>query len=191
MKNAVKKIAYGLLALAMFGLAACGGYTTVNLGGSVNGLVTSGLVIANADQTLAVAKDATVYVFPNKIDDHGSFAITIQTQPPRLTCLVSGGTGVTTGIPITTANIYCSFNSYTVGGTITGLTSEGLSVTNGADNLAIAGNSSIFTMAQPVIDGAVYGLAILSQPAGQKCTLKNGTSTMGSAPVTNIAITCI
>ena len=191
MKNAVKKTAYLFTSLLALFLVACGGYTTVNLGGSVNGLITSGLVIANAGQTMTVPINATSYVFPTKIDDHGSYAITIQAQPPRLTCIVSGSAVVTTGNAINSANIYCSLNSYAVGGTITGLTNEGLSLTNGADNLTIAGNTSIFTMPLPVADGTVFGVAILSQPAGQTCTLKNGTSTMGAAAVTNIAITCI
>ncbi len=191
MKNAVKKTGYLFASLLTLTLLACGGYTTVNLGGAVSGLITSGLVISNAGQSLAVPINATTYVFPKQIDDHGTYAITIDAQPPRLTCMISGAAGTTTGIAINTANIYCSLNAYTVGGSITGLTSEGLSLTNGADNLTIAGSTSLFTMPTPVSDGSVYGVAILSQPAGQTCTLKNGTSTMGSAAVTNIAITCI
>ena len=44
-------------------------------------------------------------------------------------------------------------------------------------------------MAKVPQDG-VYGLAILTQPAGQTCTIANASGIMGAAAISNVAITC-
>lgn len=190
MKNSLMKWRLGAALALLVGLAACGGYTKVNLGGSVSGLVTSGLVLINGTDTVTVPANATSYVFPAQIDDHGKFAVTIQSQPARYTCFVSGGSGLATGIPITSANVICNVNTYSVGGSVTGLTSTGLTLVNGSDNLAINPATITFTFANNVADGTVYGVTVLTQPTGQICTISNGTATMGAAPVTNIAVNC-
>lgn len=190
MKKLLKKprvfVALSLLAA----LAACGGYTTVTVGGSVSGLVTSGLVLAMDGVSLSVPVSATSYVFPNQIDSHGRYAVSVKTQPPRLTCYVAGGSGLATGIAISTANVICTVNVFTVGGTITGLTGSGLQLTNGSDNLTIDAGATTFKFAQPVPDDGVYGVAVLTQPGGQFCTVKNGTATIKSAAVDNIEVSC-
>lgn len=190
MKNSVMKWRLGTAAVLLVALAACGGYTTVNLGGTVSGLVTSGLILANGGATVTVPANATSYVFPAQIDDHGKFSVTVQSQPARYTCFVSGGTGLATGIPITSANVICNVNTYSVGGSVSGLRSTGLTLVNGSDNLLIDPAKTSFTFANYVADGTVYGVTVLTQPAGQICTVSNGTATMGAAAVTNIAVNC-
>jgi hypothetical protein len=193
MKNSVMKWrACAALAL-LAALAACGGYTAVNLGGSVTGLVTSGLILANGDATVTVPANATTYVFPSQIDDHGRFNVVIKQQPARYTCFMSNGSGLATGIPITSANVFCNVNTYTVRGTISGLTASGLVLVNGEDKLAIDSTASEFTFVTKVSDGSVYGIAVLEQPSNpskQTCTVTNGTAFMGSANVTNVEVLC-
>ncbi|MFD2272237.1 hypothetical protein ACFS07_16625 [Undibacterium arcticum] len=50
--------ALSLLALTVI-LSACGGYTTVDLGGSASGVTRDGLVLVNAGKTVAVPVNAT------------------------------------------------------------------------------------------------------------------------------------
>ncbi len=190
MTKLLKQWRIGAALALLVGLAACGGYTKVNLGGSVSGLVTSGLVLINGTDTVTVPANATSYVFPAQIDDHGKFAVAIQSQPARYTCFVSGGTGLATGIPITSANVICNVNTFTVGGTITGLSSSGLTLVNGSDNLTIDAAATSFTFANNVADGSVYGVTVLTQPTGQICTVSNGTATMTGAGVDNISVSC-
>lgn len=177
------------LALSL-AVAACGGYTTVSLGGQVVGLTVDGLVLANGDDTVAVPANASTYNFPAQIDAHGSFNVTVKTQPPRLTCIVLNPTGAATGVAITYANVVCSPNTYALGGTVSGLTTDGLVLTNGSNQAAIAANATSFVFPTRVADGSVYGVAVLTQPAGKTCTVANGTGTMGAADVTNIQVTC-
>jgi RNase P/RNase MRP subunit p29 len=175
---------------AAAGIAACGGYTTVTLGGSVSGLTVDGLVLANGGNTYAVPANATTYTFPDEIDSRGAYEVTVQSSPAHYTCAVVGGKGTATGVAVSSANVVCGINSYTVGGAVAGLTAGGLVLTNGSDTLTVAANSTTFTMPTKVAYGAVYGIAVLTQPTGQTCTVSNGTAVMGEANVTNIQVTC-
>ncbi|EGF33141.1 hypothetical protein IMCC9480_1082 [Oxalobacteraceae bacterium IMCC9480] len=175
-------------------LAACGGYTTVNLGGAVAGLTTDGLVLANGtSSTVSIPANATIYTFPNQIDVNASYAITVQTQPARLTCGVTNSIGSASGIAITTANVVCVPNKYLLGGTIANLSGAGLVLTNGSDTVSPAAGAQSFTLPTTVADGTVYGVAVLTQPAGQTCSVVAGTGTavMGAGAVTSVQVSCV
>ena len=173
------------------GLSACGGYTTVPLGGKVTGLTSDGLVLANGNSTVAVPANATSYTFPDQIGDQSEYTVTVQKQPARLTCSLVNATSRATGIPIDWVNVSCVPNTYTLGGSITGLTVNGLELVNGSDTVSVSAGSTSFVFPTPVADGAVYGVAVLSQPPGLTCSVVNGTAVMGSANVTNVQVNCM
>lgn len=177
------------LALAT-GLAACGGYTSVSLGGSIFGLTTDGLILANGTDTVTVAANSTTYKFPQQIGNYASYAVTIKQQPSRLTCVLGNNTGTASGVDITYVNVTCSQNTYALGGTVANLTGSGLKLTNGSDTLDVAAGATTFTFANKVADGSVYGVAVLQQPTGQTCAVANGTAVMGGADVTSVQVTC-
>lgn len=173
------------------GMTACGGYTTVSLGGAVSGLTVDGLVLANGGNTYAVPANATSYTFPQEIDSRGNYDVTVQASPAHYTCVVLNGKGAATGVAITSVDVICTINSYSIGGTITGLTTNGLVLNNGSDTLTVAANSTTFTMPRGVAYGATYSVNVLPPPpTGQTCTVTNGTGTMGEANVTNIEVNC-
>jgi hypothetical protein len=97
----------------------------------------------------------------------------------------SSGTPADTPTPTPTAQ------TYTIGGSVSGLTGTGLVLQDsGGDNLSIASGASVFTFATPVATSAAYAVTVLTQPANQTCTVANGSGTVAAANVTNIAITC-
>jgi hypothetical protein len=64
--------------------------------------------------------------------------------------------------------------TYTVGGTVSGLTSTGLVLqNNNASDLAVAANGA-FTFATPVAVGASYSVTVKTQPSGQTCSVGKG-----------------
>ena len=80
--------------------------------------------------------------------------------------------------------------THTLGGTVSGLTGAGLVLQNGAgNNLAVAAGGA-FTFATPVADNAPYNVGVQTQPAGQTCTVQNGSGT-ASAAVTNVVVACV
>lgn len=81
--------------------------------------------------------------------------------------------------------------SYTVGGTISGLTSDGLVLANSIGNtLAVAAGSTQFTLPGSLISGSPYAVTIQQQPLHQKCSISAGTGTIGAANVSNVAVAC-
>ena len=83
--------------------------------------------------------------------------------------------------------------TYTVGGTITGLTASGGVVlrNNGGDDLTLT-HDGPFTFAKPGAQGAGYSVTVLSaQRPFQSCSVSAGSGTFAGANVTSVAVSCI
>ena len=79
--------------------------------------------------------------------------------------------------------------TYTIGGTVSGLTGTVILQNNSGDSLSVAANGS-FTFATPLADGATYNVTVRTNPSGQTCTVANGTGTVHAANVTSVSVTC-
>ena len=170
---------------------------TRTIGGTVSGLAGSGLVLslsAGSTQTLGVNANGS-FAFASPITDSVAYAVTVQTQPssPSQSCSVSSGTGAAGSANVTNVSVTCSTNSYTVGGTVSGLSGSGLvlSLNSGAQTLPVNANGSA-TFPTALASGAAYTVTVGAQPSGpaQTCTVANGSGTVGAANVTSISITC-
>jgi len=83
-----------------------------------------------------------------------------------------------------------SGTTYTVGGTVSGLSGSGLVLRlNGTSNLPVAANGP-FTFADGLATGTPYAVTVGTQPGNQTCTVSNGSGTIGSGNVSNVAVTC-
>jgi subtilisin-like proprotein convertase family protein len=82
--------------------------------------------------------------------------------------------------------------TYTVGGNVSGVSGAGLvlSLNSGAQSLPISASGS-FTFPTGLASGAAYAVTVGTQPSGLTCTVANGSGTIGSANVTNVAVSCI
>jgi hypothetical protein len=193
------------LALAL-ALSACGGKasfditgTFIDAQGNLKPLANPGLVLANGGDTVAVPVGATSFKFPNSISYGTEYNILVQKQPDHMTCNVLGGSGSAGRLVSITATVNCTQNSYTIGGTVTGITGDAtVTLTNGSTGGTVTLNkdSSTFTFQVPVFDGQSYGVTVYTitpdttTPANLACTVANGTDVMGTAPRTNIVVTC-
>ncbi len=93
---------------------------------------------------------------------------------------------------VSDVSIACSDITFTVGGTVSGLTG-GSVVTlknNGGDALPVAANGA-FTFATPMTFGSSYAVTVGTQPAAQTCTVTNGTGSNIAAAVNNVQIACV
>src|SRR5207237_1422033 len=79
--------------------------------------------------------------------------------------------------------------TYSVGGTVSGLSGTVVLQDNGGDNLSVAANGS-FTFATKLASGSAYSVTVLTQPSGQTCAVTAGTGTIASANVTSVAVAC-
>lgn len=192
-------------------LSACGGKAQYTVQGSVSGLTVDGLQLSNGGNTIDVPKGASSFAFPQQIDYGTEYDITITRNPDYFTCGVSGGTGSAGYTVSIGAAVRCDPNSYTVGGTYSGLVSVEKTVpTDGTTptdvpNLVTLINGSgaqvqissataasgTFTAAS-LTNGEVYSISILTQPKNLTCTLTNQNGVI-RAPnsVTNLTLTCV
>lgn len=82
--------------------------------------------------------------------------------------------------------------TYTVGGTVSGLTLAGetVSVTLvGLQTLDLMNGSYSFS-AYPLAIGTMYQVTATASSGGKNCTVANGTGTVGTTNVTNVDVTC-
>jgi hypothetical protein len=82
-----------------------------------------------------------------------------------------------------------SAGTYTVGGTVSGLSGTVVLQDNGGDNLSVSSNGP-FTFSTSLSDGTAYNVTVQTGPAGQNCTVSSGSGTVASANITNVTITC-
>ncbi len=163
------------------------------IGGSVVGLTATGLVLQdNGTDVLPITQNGS-FTFKIPITGGGAYSVTIKTQPTGSLqpCSVSSGTGTATG-NVNNILVTCG-NTFTIGGTVSGLQGSGLVLLdNGGDNLAIGGSGNInFTFATPLAGGTAYAVTILTQPSnpGQTCSVSNGTGT-ATGPISNVQVVC-
>ncbi len=161
-----------------------------SLGGSISGLTTAGLVLANGTGTLTVAANATSFTMPAAVAYGSLYAVTVQTQPTGLTCTVSLGAGTMPAMAVTNVAVVCADKSYLLGGSISGLTASGLMLANGSDTLTVNANATSFTMPATVAYGSQYAVTVQTQPTGLTCTVSNGTGAMPAGPLTSVTVTC-
>ena len=116
--------------------------------------------------------------------------MTVKTNPTGQSCTVSNGSGTVGSANVTSVAVSCAnAASYTIGGTVSGLSGTVVLQDNSADDLSVSANGT-FTFATSVVSGASYSVTVKTNPAGQACTVSNGSGTVGSANVTNVAVSC-
>jgi len=167
--------------------------STFTIGGTVTGLLGSGLVFQNnGGDDLAIGGDGN-FTFSTRIASGATFAVTVLTQPsaPTQTCTVSGGTATVGAGNVTSVAINCTTNRYTIGGTISGLVGTVTLQNNGSDNLDLTSNGT-FALSTSLPSGTTYAVTVKTQPTlpSQTCTMTAGAGTVTSANITNVVVTC-
>jgi hypothetical protein len=82
--------------------------------------------------------------------------------------------------------------SYTVGGTVSGLSGSGLVLQNNDGNdLSVSGNGS-FAFSTAIVNGTNYAVSVKTQPSNptQTCAVSNPSGTISGSNVTNAVVTC-
>ncbi|MGC3979697.1 MAG: kelch repeat-containing protein [Steroidobacteraceae bacterium] len=169
-------------------VVACAG-RDFTLGGTVSGLISSGLVLAYGGELLNLSANATSFQFATPATFASSYSVTVAVQPAGMTCSVSAGTGTIPAANVTNVAVVCSAQSYNVGGNIAGLTRAGLVLANGSDTLSISTNATSFTL-PAVAYGASYSVTVTTQPTNMTCSVSHGSGTMPAAAVVDVDVTC-
>jgi hypothetical protein len=182
------------LAIAL-SLAGCGGKASFPVNGAILGLSYPGLVLSTNGMTLPVNPPATTFSFPNSLSYGDVYEVTPSTQPLHQNCTVANGKDTAGRLAAINVTVVCNLNQYTIGGSITGLKSTGLTLTNGSNGgtVTATADATTFTFSSNLVPYSVsYGVAVLTQPLTETCSVsQNGTGIMGDAAVNDIVVTCV
>jgi hypothetical protein len=171
----------------------CASAATYSIGGTVSGLSSGASVklLDNNASPITVPANGT-FVFAAQLRSGAAYSASVATQPTGESCAVTQGSGTVGTAAVTTIQVACSvIPSYTVGGTVSGL-SSGASVgllDNGSSIVTVASNGA-FTFPAALDSGAAYAATVGTEPAGETCTLAGSTGNVASANITSIVVTC-
>ena len=164
---------------------------TYSVGGSLSGLSSGSVVLQdNGGDDLSVSANGP-FTFATKLASGAAYAVTVKTNPSGQTCSVSNGSGTVGSTNVTSVSVACTtVPTYSVGGSLSGLSSGSVVLQdNGGDDLSVSANGP-FTFATKLASGAAYAVTVKTNPSGQTCSVSNGSGTVGSANVTNVAVSC-
>ena len=166
------------------------------VGGTLTGLRGSGLELSlNALWSLEPTADGDITFRDGFLDDGTSFEVVLVNQPesPSQTCSLSGGEGVINGADIVDMRVTCQTNRFYVGGNVTGLVGQGLTLSlNGVGALAVEENGTFRFEDLTVEDGRLFEVTIESQPSepDQVCEISEGGGMVTAADVVDVVVTC-
>jgi hypothetical protein len=168
------------------------GASTYSVGGTVSGLTGTVILQNNAGDDLSLSSNGS-FIFATEMADSSAYAVTVSTQPTGQTCTVTNGSGTIAAADVTDVVVTCVTDvipTYSVGGTVSGLTGTVILQNNAADDLSLSSNGS-FTFATELADSSAYAVTISTQPTGQTCTVTNGSGTIAAADVTDVGVACV
>ena len=158
--------------------------------GGLSGLASGKFLtlLKNGADSLTLTADGD-FTFPAPLSSDASYQVTVAIQPAGQVCSVSNGSGSINGANVTNVSVTC-VNTYTVGGSITGLAASGLVLKLNATNLIVANGATSFKFATALTSGGSYVVNVGIQPVGYTCSVSGGTGNISSANITNVAVTC-
>jgi hypothetical protein len=163
--------------------------TNYSIGGALSGLIGTVVLTDNAADDLSLVANG-VFTFATALSSGATYNVTVATQPAGQTCTVSNGSGTVGSADVTNVSVTCANNTYSIGGTITGLSGTIELKNNDTDSVSRSINRG-FKFPTALASGATYNVTVATQPKRQTCVLKNGQGTVGTSDVTNILVTCV
>jgi uncharacterized repeat protein (TIGR03803 family) len=185
-----------LMALAATQLNCGGGGSSstpsFTIGGSVTGLAagTSLVLQDNGVDSITVSTNAA-FAFPRLIPSGGAYVVTVSTPAAGQTCTVSNGSGTVTTSNVINVGVSCVPTTYSIGGTISGLTAGSVAVLddNGGDGITLSANGA-FKFSTPITTGSTYQVTIATQPASQQCIVTNSAGTVANSNISDVLVQC-
>ncbi len=165
---------------------------TYTVGGTITGLTGTAVLENNAGNDLSTSTNGA-FTFSTALAGGSAYNVTVKTNPSGQTCTVTNPSGTIAAANVTNVSISCVTTiapTYTVGGTITGLTGTAVLENNAGNDLSTSTNGA-FTFSTALAGGSAYNVTVKTNPSGQTCTVTNPSGTIAAANVTNVSISCV
>jgi hypothetical protein len=150
----------------------------------------SGLILLNNGTTVPVNSGATSFAFPTGLATGAPYRVIVQNSPPGLTCSVANESGTVGTANVTNIAVTCVSQTHTLGGTVNGLTANGLVLANEGATITLNSGAATFSFPTGLTTGIAYAVSVKTTPAGLTCSVAKGTGTMSTADIANVVVTC-
>jgi len=162
------------------------------VGGSIDGLVGSGLTMQNNGGDDYQAAGNGPFVFANRITS-GTYSVVVTAQPsnPTQVCTVNNGAGSIQDADVTNVVVTCAApqaTSYQVGGSATVQNGATVEIDNAGASTQVLANDETFAFTVPA--GQAYDIRVNRNPVGQVCRVDNGSAAQATQDVNNVAVVC-
>jgi lysophospholipase L1-like esterase len=166
---------------------------TYAVGGTISGLLANQQVTLLNNNSAPLTLTANgAFQFSTPIAYGGGYQVTVGAQPSNELCTVTKGSGSGVNSMVSSVEVVCTLDSYSVAVTLSGL-AVGQQVTlydNASDPLSLSQNGrAVFSTLIPF--GGSYSVTIHTQPATQTCSVSQGSGTAVSAAVTDVVVQCV
>ena len=163
------------------------------VGGTVDGLLPGTAVTLqnNAVDALTINSNGS-FVFATALPFGSTYDVDVETAPEDQECTVSAGSGTVGAAAVTTVQVSCVEQTYTIGGTVTGL-EPGRSVellNNGGDSLTVSSNGA-FVFATELTKGSLYSVIARSTQPDQNCIVSAGSGSVATNNVASVVVQCL
>ena len=167
--------------------------STFTVGGTISGLSGTVVLENNGGNDLSTSANGA-FAFSTPLAQGAAYNVTVQTNPSGQTCTVANPSGTVAAANVTNVSVTCVTQTppptFTVGGTISGLSGTVVLENNGGNDLSTSANGA-FAFSTPLAQGAAYNVTVKTNPSGQTCTVANPSGTVAAANVTNVSVTCV
>jgi hypothetical protein len=162
------------------------GEASYTLGGTISGLLGSGLVLTNnGSDTVSISADGS-FAFTTTYTAGSTYSIAVSTAPahPGQSCVITSGIGTFSSSNVTSISIACTTTARTVRVNVSGIASGNLVLLNNSfDSLTATSNGSYFFSSDVAI-GGTYSVTINSSPSSHTCVLTSASGTIAGADAT-------
>ena len=153
---------------------------TFTVGGTISGLSGTVVLENNGGNDLSTSANGA-FAFSTPLAQGAAYNVTVQTNPSGQTCTVANPSGTVAAANVTNVSVTCVTQTppptFTVGGTISGLSGTVVLENNGGNDLSTSANGA-FAFSTPLAQGAAYNVTVKTNPSGQTCTVANPSGTV-------------
>lgn len=170
---------------------------------SITGLNRDGMTVTNNKGPALPVRANSTFFDVGLIKADSDFNIEIATQPPNAKCDIFNASGNVGSFTPQSIYITCKIFTYDLFGKVNNLKGN-LVINNGSIRKELKAGDTSFTLTTrngdtvvsgQIAEGTPYGLTILAQPAGQTCTITNGSGVMPKdglpLATTPVSIDCV
>ncbi len=168
------------------------GVASYTLGGTITGLLGSGLVLSNnGTDTVSISANGS-FAFTNTYPVGSAYSVSVSSVPihPTQNCAITNSAGTfASAANISNISISCTTTGRAVRVNVTGIASGSLVLANNlSDSLTISSNGS-YVFGTDVSIGSNYSVTVSSSPSSHSCLITGSTGTIGGTDAT-VAVNC-